>query len=396
MFSLIKKGIHALRPESCSLCPYGDGTHPPAKIRWDILDKDGKPLASRKRIASGSLLMLPDQVEADRIGGPREALLPESFCEIRQFTELPAIVREVSIAVPPELAGPAGAAVRFERGTFEPSSHFAWTPVSDTRSPRVLDGWMRMPGGPAIPASLRVVRGQPWRPPAAGLRPAALHPIDQEIEVQLRAQPSAFPLQAALPVSVAEKLAWTGSVALATDWIPAGRFMAAPEMRKHRPLYAAPPTPLPVPAVPPRDRTDLGPINVPRPLSSLEVNEDRHMRNWTAAARNPAPQTQPFLTMPYAPLMRQRFRGWQGNPRSYEWRACELTLAAGVQPAESCGPELSAVMLPGCVLIPPERVQLARGPMPNWAKPSDIPLAGAALHSAGFPQPAVAVPEIPD
>lgn len=396
MFSLIKKGIHTLRPESCSLCPYGDGTHPPAKIGWDILDKEGKPLISRKRMASGSLLMLPDQVEADRIGGPRDAVVPVWFCEIRNYFQLPAVTLEPSVLVPPDPVGPRSVEVRLEGGTFEPATHFAWSLTNDARSPRLLDGWMPTHGDPAIPASFRTVSREPWRPPVAGVRPGPLHPIDQEIEVQLRAQPSAFPLQAALPVSVAEKLAWTGSGALPSDWRPAGRTFAAPEIRKHRPLYAAPPTPLPELRLPPPVRGNVSPYTAHNAIAGLQMREDRHLRNWTAAARTPAPRGQAPLSMPYAPLMRQRFRGWQGTPRSVDWQARDPRLAVNLPLAEASVPDVCAAQLPISATVAPERARPTAGPVLRWSGACEIALTRVSSHPAGFRRHGVAAPEIPD
>lgn len=396
MFSLIKKGIHALKPESCSLCPYGDGTHPPAKIRWDILDKEAKPLLSKKRLASGSLLMLPDQVEADRIGGPREAVWPDMFCEIRPYTELPRVALEAPDAVPPELSSPVAEPIRMERGTFEVSNRFAWAATDDGRSPRNLEGWLRTESDPAMPGSFQAARPKEWRPPVAGLRPGPLHPIDQEIEVQLRAQPSAFPLQAALPMSVPERLAWEKSGSLAIDWTPLGNFTAAPEIRKHRPLYAAPPTPLPVPALPRAVFGDLNPVAASRTLAGFQILEDRHLRNWAAASKNPNPLAQPPMAMPHAPLMRQRFRGWQGTPKSYEWRVRDETMTAGLE-VSSCRPrDDSPVMIPGPIPVRTQRLDLAQGPLPRWARPTEMPLTVLSRHAPRFAPHSVSVPEIPD
>jgi hypothetical protein len=392
MFSLIKKGVQPIRRDPCSLCPHGDGTHASAKLPWDILDKDARTLASRKRLAAGSMLMLPDHA-VEKPGGPRPpirggfpVIRDDSSAVAGIYCEPPGFER----AAP---SVPSVSPVRFPGARIEPSPGYFWPSCNYWPTPHVVQGWM--PAAEAIwwlPETGAAAIN--WRLDICHELSLPLQVIDQEIEVELRAQPAGFALQAALPVSVVEKRVWNSWESAPVSWRPSYGRPPKQELRRHRPFYTPPPTPLPSSAPVDRLASHRLPIRATSLLAgALEPREARGLKSWIAASRIVSTRVLPALFIPSGTsLSRRRARMLQFSPAIRPWTSRDR---------EAGGPEAVVETSRVRPIFPqaPHSIEAPARPAGSaWLAWRIGPVVLPPLRpcAAGLGPAAIFIPEIPD
>ncbi len=312
MFSLISKNRPApvTRRAQCALCPNGDGMHPAAKLSWAIRDKEGKPLASKKKASSSSLLLLPDAEPVEPVGWPDEPVhLTRAPLDFRE-----AVRVELSAAALPAAQArfPAPpAAARLAKAPRRQPAAAGWNGCNYINTPRVSEGpksWQRC----ALPKREGVARD--LRFAATGVKYWLLATRDIEVSVGLSPQPGSGSLpRAVLPVLKAGlrfRLRRIGPVpaGLSSPVAPVAGHIAAggsepPAPRLHRP--DAPPLAAPATAL--RSAPDAR-------LDPAGPTMDRTLRGSPIVPPEPVcpPERSPAWKWPS--IAGRRFRGWRGNP----------------------------------------------------------------------------------